>query len=1159
MKWIPRLGTKTLLLLPLLLLAMHAPHLLRAQDIHQKITLAFSNIPLSNAFSQLQTASGISFTFSSSLLAPYTTGNIPRSEKTASEWVSLLLRNRPFTYQYISGNIIITPQQQQPPPQVKDTIIYYTVSGYIRDSMGLPVEGASVYSSDGRRGQVSDSNGYFNLTHISAGKSIQINAIGYLPWRGTVTGNARLAVQLQRIEIKPLDTVAVSTGYQQLNKDRTTGSFAVMDNQLVNRNILPNILDRLEGMMSSLQFIKNIPIASGANESTLSIRGRSTINSNPQPLIIMDNFPFDGDLSNINPNDIESVTLLKDAASANIWGAFSGNGVIVFTTKKGHYFQKPRVSLNTNYTISAKPNLYYTPALTSRDYIELETFAMNHDYYDLSNPMEVLSPAVEIMVKTRKGILNSLDSARDMQRLAATDTRTDLNQYFYRPAFNQQYSVGYSGGSPNNNYYFSAGFNKNLQELTRNSIDRYTLFAAHSFRTPKSRLEIYTSASLSHKLTWYNNDNNQTRWPYLQLANAEQKALSVPYGYGRMFTDTAGNGKLLDWNFRPLDQLNNANHTIRHNEARLNLQIRYQLFKQLLLSAGYQYTSSEELNQNYYSPAMYETRNLINTFSQINSATGTVSSPIPYGGIMQETEPVLHSQNIRLMAQWQPSLAHNHTLSSIAGYDIRIIDAATTSAVKYGYNDVLKTEASINYNISYPTYPYGALSTIPHISFQQKLNNNYLSWFINNNYAFQNRYFVSFSLRRDESNLFGVNINNKGIPLWAAGMGWLISKEKFFHGFTGIDVLKLRATMGYTGNVNTALSAFNTASRASTPNRFGSRPGTLSNPANPNLGWEKVKIVNLGIDVSLFHKKLQGSLEVYRKDGSDLIGPVGADPTTGITTYTGNAANTASKGIDITLSGTPINKKVKWDITVLFTYNQDKVTRYTSKQRSVSTFLSTGQLTPMEGRPLYALYSLPYLGLNEKGAPIGILNGVPTTEYSNLFNSFNLTNIKYHGPVNPTTISSIIQNITFRQFTLSLLLTFKGGYFYRRPGINYIATLADNSGGHPEYSERWEKPGDELFTRIPSLTYPFDQNREDLYKLADILVERGDHLRLQDIKLSWQPLHKKLQLYTYINNIGILWRANHSGIDPDHIPYGSNHILIYPSAISFTAGINFNF
>src|SRR5882724_13534648 len=153
-----------------------------------------------------------------------------------------------------------------------------------------------------------------------------------------------------------------------------------IDNALFNRRVSVNVLDRLEGVTSGLLFNKNI--VSGLNQSSMSIRGRSTIFANPEPLVILDNFPYTGDVNNINPNDIETVTVLKDAAAAAIWGAFSGNGVIVLTSKKGKYNQPARVSFNSNITITSRPDLWYLPQMSSADYIEMEKFLFSNSFYD---------------------------------------------------------------------------------------------------------------------------------------------------------------------------------------------------------------------------------------------------------------------------------------------------------------------------------------------------------------------------------------------------------------------------------------------------------------------------------------------------------------------------------------------------------------------------------------------------------------------------------------------------------------------------------------------------------------------------------------------------------------------------------------------------------
>lgn len=1153
MKCLYSLMAKTLLFCIQLLLVCCLYTNSQAQDIHQKLSLSFNNVPLANALTQIKDASGIYMTFSPELFQQYKTGVIPRTQKTVSEWVAYLLQGLPFRYQYITGNVIISPL---PPEAIKKDTIYYTVTGHITDTAGKPIEGASVTVADSRGGQITDSNGYFYLRRVLPGKAIFINALGYLPHRSVVNNNATLPIQLLPSINKPLDTIAVSTGYQQFNKDRTTGSFAQMSNEQLNRNVLPNILDRLEGMMSSLQFIKNIPVASAANESTLSIRGRSTINSNPQPLVIIDNFPYEGNLDNLNPNDIESVTLLKDAAAASIWGAFSGNGVIVFTTKKGRYNQKPKISLITNYTLEAKPNLYYSPALASADYIDLESFLMRNNYYNLSTPSALLSPAVDIMAKTRAGQISSLDSATAIHKLAATNTREQLNRYYYRHGFTQQYNLNFSGGTANNNYYLSANFNNNLQSLVRNSIDRYTIFGANTFRTNNKRLEIYTGISLSQSFIRYNNDGGPMDWPYLQLAGTNGEALAIPRGYGKAYTDTAGGGALLDWSYRPLDELNNSNYVTRLREARFLLNTRYTLTKGLNLMVAYQYSTGQASGQDYYSLQTYLTRNLINNYSQLDRATGKVTRAIPLGGIMEEGGDNHHSHNLRTMVNWTHTFHRLHEISAIAGYDMRLIDIDRSFIRKYGYDYNRHTETPVDYTTRYPTYVSGLLLAIPQMFYQQTLANNYLSWYLNSSYQYNNCYFVTASLRRDESNLFGANINDKGVPLWSAGAGWNISHEKFYTWQSWMSLLKIRASIGYTGNVNTTLSAYNTASRSQIANRFSQFTSSLINPANKNLGWEKVQILNFGLDFGFLNKSITGSLELYEKNGSNLIGPASANPTSGVSSYTGNVARTSSKGVDFSITFTPTPKTISWSATLLMSYNKDKVIRYQRKQSAILDYLRASQLNPQEGKPLYSLYSVYNLGLNSQGDPVGLLNGQRSTDYAAILGSQNPSNLIFNGSLNPVLFGSLVNTISWKKLTFSCLVIYKGGHAFRLPGINYSAIQLGSSAGHPEYKNRWKKAGDEYFTGVPSLIYPFSANRDEIYNSSNLLVAKADHIRLQDVKISYYLPKRKMQLYLYINNIGIIWRANHAGIDPDFVPYGINNI--YPAPRSCTAGILFN-
>jgi TonB-dependent starch-binding outer membrane protein SusC len=246
------------------------------------------------------------------------------------------------------------------------------------------------------------------------------------------TGKTRIEDKPVVIEPKSeflLDQVEiVSTGYQRIPRERAAGSFVLVDSAQLNRKVSSDILSRLEGITSGLLFNKNT-LSSGFGSLDLSIRGRSTIYANDQPLIILDNFPFNGDFNSINPNDIDNITILKDAAAASIWGVRAGNGVIVLTTRKVKYGQPLALSFNSNLTVSGKPDVFYNPNyLSSSDFIDVETFLFNHGKYDAAlldkTNYPVVSPVVKILDKQRSGQSPEVTEAQ-LNALRGNDIRNE--------------------------------------------------------------------------------------------------------------------------------------------------------------------------------------------------------------------------------------------------------------------------------------------------------------------------------------------------------------------------------------------------------------------------------------------------------------------------------------------------------------------------------------------------------------------------------------------------------------------------------------------------------------------------------------------------------------------------------------------------------------
>ncbi|MBB5436934.1 TonB-linked SusC/RagA family outer membrane protein [Pedobacter sp. AK017] len=995
----------------------------------------------------------------------------------------------------------------------------------------------------------------------------------YLLFLYLITFNALAQKPTQKLadtagKIISLQEVSVSTGYQKIPKERATGSFAIVTNKDFNRRLSTDVLSRLDGMVSGLTFNTNT-----SKTNDISIRGMSTIFSNTQPLIVVDNFPYDGDIRNLNPNDIESVTVLKDAAAASIWGARAGNGVIVISTKKGQANQPLKVAFTSNFTLGQKPDLFYNPSyLNSTDYIGVERFLYSKGFYNVnianttSNP--VLSPVVELLAQQA---LNPTDASieQQIQALTQNDYRYDMEKYFYRNSTQQQYSTALSGSSPNSNYYFSLGYDKNADNLIRNQSNRFSVNSRYSFK-PTKNLEIqtafqYISNTLNNNnpgfgsnplLSAINSGTTKNLYPYARLADDQGNPLAIVKDLRYSWVTAPAQQILLNWQYRPLQELSLANQATKLQETLINLGASYQLSAHLSADIKYQYEQSGSADRNYQSPDTYAARSLINRYSQVTA--GVVKRNLPYGGILNEAGISGKGHTFRTQLNYNKVFGTNHQLTALAGAEVKELLCSAQKSTLYGYDDEHATTSKVDYISTFPLYmPAGSLA-IPFNDTRTETAYRYVSYYANAAYTYLNRYTLSASARNDASNLFGVKTNQQGVPLWSAGISWNISREPFFKSKL-IESLKLRATYGYSGNVDQKTAAYLTA-RYNTNTLTGAQDATITNPDNPNLKWERVRQINLGIDFTSKNNLLSGSIDYYHKKGLDLIADSPMPPSSGLTVFRGNVAGTTGQGIDLVLgSQIPITKLISFSNNLLISYVTDKVTNYQVKLTApfLTNFAdgrkSTG-IYPLNGKPVYSFYSYPSAGLNASGNPQGYVNGQLSTAYSTITGSTPVNQLIYNGPARPTWFGAYRPAFNYKQFSLSASIQFKAGYYFRRSSIDYDA-LFNTWTGHQDFAQRWQQPGDENRTGVPAMVYPNVPNRDFFYLYSTALIQPAGHVRLQDLQFSYTLISKgpfkQLQVYAYCNNLGIIWRANRFGLDPDAI--------VMPNPKTYAIGLKADF
>ncbi|HEY9362813.1 MAG TPA: carboxypeptidase-like regulatory domain-containing protein, partial [Chitinophagaceae bacterium] len=420
--------------------------------------------------------------------------------------------------------------------------ICYAYGGFAQDRIlfgrvlssvgGKPLAGATITLKESTQYAVSDTSGNFTLSIPDKQVNLHVSHVGFISESIYLSKEQNTMVFYLKPDETILKDVIVSTGYQNVSKERATGSFTILNNALLNRSVSTDILSRLENVSSGLLFDKRFN-----GQPNLSIRGQSTILSDAAPLIVVDNFPYEGDINQINPNDIENVTILKDAAAASIWGARAGNGVIVITTKHGRLEQPLKVELNSNLTIGEKPDLYYNRNfINSADFIDVEKTLFGRGYYTWQevDPGQTLSPVVQLLIAQRDGKISAADAQSQINALSYVDVRKDLSKYFYQKSANQQYSVSLHGGQSKVSYFLSGGFDQNKDNLVRNGLDRITLNSLTTYYPVKS-LEISTNIVYSQYIQKENNTgagqiNSGTGkglYPYAQIADASGNPLPL--------------------------------------------------------------------------------------------------------------------------------------------------------------------------------------------------------------------------------------------------------------------------------------------------------------------------------------------------------------------------------------------------------------------------------------------------------------------------------------------------------------------------------------------------------------------------------------------------------------------------------------------------------
>ncbi len=1166
------------------------------------ISLNLDHETIIQAFRKIEKSTPFRFAYKKASISTARRLSMDVRMKPVDEILDLLFDGTGLKYEQSDYSIIVTDtatvHRERLIEKAMNADTSIIVRGKIMSDENTPLAGAVIRVTGTSYGTASGTNGNFEIRDVPLNSTLAISFVGYTSQELKVNGSTNyFLVKMEKAQ-NTLDAVTVvSTGYQSLPKERSTGSFSVITAKELEKIPTANLIQRIEGLVTGLQpkimagdnsflyqnltqGINSDTRTVGNNDYDLNVRGNTTVLGEKMPLIVVDGFPTNFDLKTLNPADIEQITVLKDAAAASIWGARAANGVIVIDTKKGKSRTTPSINFSASYTTFGSPRFDYLPLANSAQIInyEEEVINKNLNLYSPFSPNPSLqlykSDASTLVYRLRAGQIDSATYRSEIAKLSSINGYDQYQRYLLQNASAQNYNLSVSGGNESHTYFLGASYSREIPSAVGNNGDRFTLTANQSFKLlKKATLELGLRASAFN----YNyngiglsriGSGTNTFLPYNQVFDENGNKVYYSYNYFKGRTDTLQSKYgYQNWGYNYLDESQSTQRSIKDNNFAGNISLNVPIIAGLSASGQFMMEKAYQDTRTWNGPESYYTRDIVNTATALNYAARTISYGIPRGGILSQSRGDNTNYSARGQLIYNAVLGSIHQLNAVAGTEIRQTKAGQTiDPVIYGYNmqtgigqPVLANYVNVN----------GTAVTAFSISStgQQNKTRRFLSYYANAAYTLMDKYSLSGSVRYDDYNNFGVDRKYRATPLWSAGAKWAMHKEKFLENVSWLNSLALRATYGYNGNIAQGIYPFTNIS-IGTNFTTGLPSASIISPANPTLRWEKTGVVNIGLDYAILNNRLSGTFEWYSKKGRDLLYAFPVDPTYGVSTMIANNTKVDAKGFEASLSGVLVtSKSINWTATFNFSYNKNKIvdTRFIPTSSTYSALSGTN----IAGYPTNAVWVYRYAGLDNTGMT-QVYDADKQTKIPPSRNPTGIDALYYAGTTTAPYYGSLSQTFRYKQFSLYAIGMYSFGSVFRRPTISTYTSTRQAYVFYDlnkDIDLRWRNPGDELTTQVPGIAGSFAPTSLFRYANSDINILDGSYIRLREVSLGYdlpasvanKIAARNINFSLAVRNPGLLWTKNKEGIDPDFIPYLNSNTLGLPPSASYTMTINIGF
>ncbi|MGN7786535.1 SusC/RagA family TonB-linked outer membrane protein [Niabella sp. 22666] len=1122
----------------------------------QTVTLKAKNQPLTAVLKTIQKQTSYRFVYTKSQMDAAKPVTVNVTNQPLTQVLDLCFNDQKISYEIqVADRIIII--KDKPTVTISVAVAQspaQLITGRVTNRDKEPLQGASVQVEGKTRTMITNANGEYRI-YAAPDEQLIFSFVNYQQERVAVKDRSVIDVVMAP-NVNIMEEVTISTGYQKIEQKYLTGSVTRLNMDSIYQPGLTTVDKMLEGRVPGLIMMQNSGQAGAAPK--LRIRGTSTYLGTREPLWVVDGIvqvdpvPIAANrindldfvnlvgnaISGINPADIQSIDVLKDAAATALYGVRAANGVIVITTKTG-IPGPPTITYNGNVNFTRRPRY------TDRDVAmmnSLERVDVSRELIQRQIPIKGVPEAYEkATLDYYNGIIDYDTYKRRVDR--AETMNTDWLGAVTQDVIASSHTLSISGGREASNIYASAGYTDEQGVIKGEFNKRYTGMIKFMLNHKNLKTQFSIMAN--------KNDRSYTpgELAILNYAYSTSRAIPLYNEDGSLYYFTTvkrNNGELnLRPSFNVLNEMEHSGNTLDGGGYSATANINYQLMRGLQLETILSYTSSNTEQRTWFG----EKTNWVDLAKGAAFASPQ-ENPIPFGGELRQQNTQQNAYTIRANAIFNRFLDQNkkHMLNVMLGGEVISTKMNNTSQMSRGYYPERgHSFAKIDTDVYTAYADWFSANGQPVIL--EGLT-NMLSALVTGSYIYNDRYVLTASTKSEFSNAFGSRSNERFLPTWGISGRWNIDRD-LLKNAKWVNMAALRLSYGTQGAMLPGQTPYTIIQKGVLQSNYQAFGSTIAFFPNPNLKWEKTDAYNAGLDFSFFNNRLNGSIGFFYKKTTNAFLDRRVSVINGVRSYIVNSGTIENKGVELGFNFTPLNtmlgseqKKLVWRIDPQLGQVFNKLLNQALNKDEENVITDPGAITytdflsgraAVNGKSVNTFYAYRFRRLDEKGQPVfygaepenasALAEKYRNMSVEDVFRSV-MTEVGRREPIMQGGISNYI---AYGSLSLNLMLTYSLGN-----KIRLLNIVSGNYGTYQpsgqqnlrrEFVDRWRNPGDELYTNIPGLSprnvtplwwesaqvVAFADDYYHMYDNADIRVVNGNYLKLQYASLNYTCTQKLCQ------------------------------------------------